>query len=492
MKFSFIIIFLFTFLSVEALSQQIGKSFPEGDSLNVFKPSFLETKDAFAITTYRNTLNGVQVFFTRKDYSQTSIVRLKTNEFIGISAIFSQNESLNASFTGFCTGYNSTDSIYLLTQFEIIDNAPVFSIIDTLEYPFFIQDSKTHKNLNRTTILLHYWNLPQSENKYITVDDDLHIIDKFSSVESNPSIHESFDIENSGYTTALFRNYVIYIDTSTNGIDTIINLLSPYSSVSLDHIVKINESYYVYGVIDTNRNSIQSPKNDFDVALYKISQGTPSIQKLFFNNKDTLNPGNFILDRNDAGNGSCLAESIDGNLYVVGTKNYDRGGGLGAFYDESASQIMVSKVDTNLNVLWKHLYKDTAEARYTTMGVYALKDGGAMVVSYRYDWKYHPEQQQTLHLFRIKPDGLPYELGTMELLGETSLSIFPNPTSNFISVSNINLTEVSRMYIIDIQGREFELEIQLDHNLNRFNSGLYFLVIAKTNGQVLVMKVVKQ
>ena len=165
---------------------------------------------------------------------------------------------------------------------------------------------------------------------------------------------------------------------------------------------------------------------------------------------------------------------------------------MGAFYDESASQIMVSKIDTNLNVLWKHMYRDTAEARYTTVGVYSLSDGGAMIVSYRYDWKHHPEQRQTLHLFRINPDGLPYILGTMELLEEPNFSIFPNPASSFISISNINLADVKRMYLFDNQGRKIELKNQLYHDLNLFNSGVYFLVITKIDGQVLVRKVVKQ
>lgn len=88
-------------------------------------------------------------------------------------------------------------------------------------------------------------------------------------------------------------------------------------------------------------------------------------------------------------------------------------------------------------------------------------------------------------------------LGLGDLSLENTISVFPNPTSNFVNVSNNGNIALKNLTITDINGRTLQnvdlttAGAQTQISLEKYSTGIYFATINSANGSV-VKRIVKQ
>jgi len=70
-----------------------------------------------------------------------------------------------------------------------------------------------------------------------------------------------------------------------------------------------------------------------------------------------------------------------------------------------------------------------------------------------------------------------------------NLQIFPNPTSDFVTISCENLEKVE---IYNFYGKKILVEKNNIVNLSEFSSGIYFLKITDKNGKIFNSKIIKK
>ena len=64
--------------------------------------------------------------------------------------------------------------------------------------------------------------------------------------------------------------------------------------------------------------------------------------------------------------------------------------------------------------------------------------------------------------------------------------ITPNPTSDYIRISNISLSRDSRVSILDISGRVIKTNIENERiDVTHLPKGMYFLTIESEEGEIL-------
>ena len=77
---------------------------------------------------------------------------------------------------------------------------------------------------------------------------------------------------------------------------------------------------------------------------------------------------------------------------------------------------------------------------------------------------------------------------------EIGLSVFPNPTSEYVQFDFKNPTEVAAMSIIDITGRKIEDFITPKQNttlnVSNWNKGIYFYHVQMNNGKIATGKII--
>jgi hypothetical protein len=77
--------------------------------------------------------------------------------------------------------------------------------------------------------------------------------------------------------------------------------------------------------------------------------------------------------------------------------------------------------------------------------------------------------------------------------GNTRIELYPNPTSNQLTIENKSSSKIRRIGITDISGRQIKsIEDNVrDIDLSRIEKGLYFLKIDLNNDKTVIKKVLK-
>ncbi len=82
------------------------------------------------------------------------------------------------------------------------------------------------------------------------------------------------------------------------------------------------------------------------------------------------------------------------------------------------------------------------------------------------------------------------EITDIEVISETSITIYPNPTNNFISLQSKDSNPLEKVSLLDLQGKELaayknikQINFQLD--LSDYPSGLYFLKVETLKGSLV-------
>jgi len=278
-------------------------------------------------------------------------------------------------------------------------------------------------------------------------------------------------IESSGF----YRlNTIQHYDVNFNLFKT--DTLKDFRGLGGSSLVQIEDTLFVAG-----RSTV------IDLTLLD-SYETLSIKKLTTNN-DSINQK--IIEGGELGKETvpALFDAIDeynNNLFTTGTIRYESGN-VFPFAEEKLA-IVVAKTDLDLNILWKKKIAEDS-VRYHAYGIIATQDGGCLIYGTKYDWRVQNNHTNTIV---IKFD----EFGNTtwikeEALKEISLSIFPNPTKDYINYKTQYDVIVQKIEIINMEGQKIKefLDPQKSLNVQDLNHGVYLMRFF-TNHDIIIKKLI--
>ena len=179
-------------------------------------------------------------------------------------------------------------------------------------------------------------------------------------------------------------------------------------------------------------------------------------------------------------------DTYNHNLFVTGTIRYEDDNVFP--YSGLATALAVTKTDLDLNIIWKRKIQADS-VKYNVFGIIATKDGGCLVYGTRYDMMANDYQRNT---FVIKLD----ELGNISFVKEDAhtpilLTVYPNPTKDFIRYKVAQEIEVENIELINIAGQKVKgfLNPPSLLNVQDVKQGLYVMRFF-TNKGVVTKKVV--
>ncbi|MCQ2301954.1 MAG: T9SS type A sorting domain-containing protein [Bacteroidales bacterium] len=148
--------------------------------------------------------------------------------------------------------------------------------------------------------------------------------------------------------------------------------------------------------------------------------------------------------------------------------------------------IVITKTDANLNVIWQKSYTHPSLFLQATY-LYATNDGGCIVVGGAYD---HNSNHYDLFALKIDGNGT---LGTDEIIVEDFVTIYPNPANTTVTIKGKDLKQIE---LLNMQGQHLVThyvespEITID--ISDMPAGIFFLGITDESGKYCVRKLVKK
>lgn len=167
----------------------------------------------------------------------------------------------------------------------------------------------------------------------------------------------------------------------------------------------------------------------------------------------------------------------------------------GYLYDGTRHIPAIVKFDLNGNIIWEKVYTSLYESN-RIWGIHATNDGGAIATGTYFN-------NNTGGILILKTDSLgEYSTVGFDLFDNynqnTSIKVFPNPTSDFI---NLDLSEFDytnlKLSIYNFDGRlvddlEFSTEKLIQFNMDSYSVGVYHFVFNFDSNIKVLKKVVKQ
>ena len=188
-----------------------------------------------------------------------------------------------------------------------------------------------------------------------------------------------------------------------------------------------------------------------------------------------------------AGWGKNLIETSFG-YYYTGV----RGRVAGSNY--KPTDIVLAKVDYNLNVIWEKRLTDSTES-YDVSGIVATPDGGVLLLV----WVFNPNASlldRDAYVLKISKDGVLLNRQKVSSMKQTFV-IFPNPTSQSINIALVANDQIIKEYqIFDLQGK-LVLQKQIDAKQYKINvqslaRGVYIIEGVTNTGARFQSRFVKE
>lgn len=154
-------------------------------------------------------------------------------------------------------------------------------------------------------------------------------------------------------------------------------------------------------------------------------------------------------------------------------------------YQQQPSWVMINKVDSNLNVVWKKFYG--GDAFYSTNDIIATPDGGCIVTGYRYD---HLTQNQETDAFILKIDqnGLITSNKETQQIKSYNAIVYPNPAKDKLTFRIAENFTNSEITINDLSGKQIQTIANVSSieniDISSFSNGIYVFTI-KNNNQII-------
>jgi len=177
--------------------------------------------------------------------------------------------------------------------------------------------------------------------------------------------------------------------------------------------------------------------------------------------------------------GNNLDYSNPNAIYFGSTENVS-----GAPIAPVLNHIRVSKIDSNLNVIWEKFYG--GDANYFCYTVKATEDGGCIVLATRFDFENDPDPNHLgTYILKLGPDGVLTGIEESNIEVKEVL-VYPNPGWELNIATGFNNYSLT---LFDINGKAVYTNRNLSrdskHELSFLPGGLYIYRITAKNGEML-------
>ncbi len=366
---------------------------------------------------------------------------------------------------------NSLQFVHLTPELNIVYNSILDTLLDNQYFDIVYTQDSLIVCVGATEIL----------NKFCLMETD-----KFGNI-INYKTYESYQ---SGYLPSTIeyipsRNvYHMFIYWSNDEVFYEINK----ETLELDTILHYPDAFLP-------RNAINGFSNDRYFLAGK--QGTGTIWKLSYieMNKfgETLMQKIFLPEHDsDVFYSYNSFDTFNNSIFYGGTYHVTYSPPF--FLYPEKRWIFVSKVNANGSIIWQHFYK--GDVNYMTYKVLATSDGGALILSTKYDWNDPIPNQRDLHILKVDSTGW-YEgmtTGNTEYDLPKQILVYPNPAKDKVSFVT-GLYSNLELKIYNLQG-SCVIKRHLPHtqtiDLSGLPPGTYIYLITGKDGFKEKGKLIKQ
>lgn len=280
------------------------------------------------------------------------------------------------------------------------------------------------------------------------------------------------------------------LELDTFWIQSELNLDTGFHSLAARQIIIKSEFILVSGNLWVDRApGVTQVNRDDDIFTIKFDLNGNLIAKSLIGTKDTL-LSNAVYSHNEDHPGfRSLAINKDGFIYQAGSSK-TRGGS--SSYIKESNRILIAKMDENLDSVWYLEWSDSLKSRFFNYALFATGDGGALLLSHKFDFNTDSLSDLSIHVLRLKEDGSPYALSVPVTEKEILYSVFPNPSNGEIHI-NGNLEHLKEIILIGQDGtiiKRFD-NLTRTFNISERSAGIYYLLLRNKDESVELKKVVK-
>ena len=250
--------------------------------------------------------------------------------------------------------------------------------------------------------------------------------------------------------------------------------------------------YMVCGAVSDSAISIPGPDTSGNITY---SFGGQDFWVLKLN--DTLGlvwQQSYGGDSNEVAN-NIISDTTDGSSYVIGYTNSISGE---ITFNAGKTDVWLTRIDSSGNLLWQTCIGDTGNDYGNSVN--ALSDGDIIAAgTSNSNANYFATNHGNEDGFITRLSSIPSGITTPSLHAEAV--VYPNPTSNNLTVQLFNTTAIKsiQLQLIDVTGRtvlEGTGQSNSSYYYNQMNiallpAGIYFLSMKVNNSELVVKKIVK-
>ncbi|OYT11192.1 MAG: hypothetical protein B6I18_05105 [Bacteroidetes bacterium 4572_112] len=193
---------------------------------------------------------------------------------------------------------------------------------------------------------------------------------------------------------------------------------------------------------------------------------------------------------------TIIETSIRNGLLKNNDNEYFVGGTIGMNYYYMDSGIVIIKIDSNLNTIWRKHIECTARTM-RLMNMHPTDDGGVLIL-YEEQASITGAELKNSKLMKIGPNGEVISIINLgKQISKQAVNIYPNPATTEINISLKQANEgIARLSIIDIQGKVViqkqvgDKQTKLD--VSALSSGIYIVEGYTSLGVKFTSKFVKK
>ena len=325
------------------------------------------------------------------------------------------------------------------------------------EFGYIIGTGYCENPINNQNIFFCEYNI--EENKFKRVAYDIQHVSTNNIVEL-PEI-------NAYHAQYVFSgDEIIQISRDSLTIDTIIINL-PQFDPSMSINIPGSSNYLVMG----KKMNVSSAVNE--LAFRIMGNSGNIIGEYCYGVQDT----NCFFSFNEA---DC---NNNNSLYLGGTHNFTLYPPY--LYPGERRWIFVNKLKLDGTIIWQHFYK--GEVNYMPYKILATEDGGALILSHKYDWDSPYPNQRDIHILKVDSNGYYSGITSIDDITGMPLQIlvYPNPANSNINIASGNYYNLE-FAIYDLKGHLF-LQKELIGSLHKINierlpPDLYIYKVWNDNG----------
>lgn len=185
----------------------------------------------------------------------------------------------------------------------------------------------------------------------------------------------------------------------------------------------------------------------------------------------------------------CVDFVSDSVIYLAATHNFT----IPPYLYPEPRWIFMNKLKTDGSIIWQRFYK--GEVNYMPYKVLATSDGGALILSHKYDWNNPVPDQRDIHILKVDSTGWYDGLVNVGDDGRPlQILVYPNPVRDRVHFES-GLYNDLHLQLFDINGKlmaEHPLHDCLTLDMSGYKPGVYVYVISSEKGFLEKGKLVKE